>query len=163
MKDFECMNMINLINNIQNMKDLEFISLEFKNKFAYALTVNTRKIQQHLKDLSETRQNDVKWIEYDKKRLDLCKQHAKKNDKNEPVLIGNSYDGLQGNKEFDADIKQLQQEYKDNLYDTDITFDYYKIQEKWLPVSKSFIGAYVDALYEIIAWDDPVVINTAKK
>ena len=154
MKNADVLNMNDVLSMLQKMNGLEFSKPEFRTKFSYALAANKKRIATHLETLGETKKADPKWVEYDGKRLDLCKKLAEKGKDGEPLMddIGN-FKGLVDNKEFNAGIKLLREEYKDNLHEGDIPVEFYKIKEAWLPMSANFLGAFVEILFDLVEWD----------
>jgi len=152
LSEVECLNIIQAINNLMNLKNLEFIKPEYKLKFFYALSKNLRIIQEHLKQLQETKEKDEKWQEYEKKRISLCEKYAEKDEKGEAKKDNNGiFIGLENNIEFTKEINKLQTEYKDCAYiNVKMPMDIYKFNIEWLPVNTDLLGVYINILYNLI-------------
>lgn len=82
-------------------------------RFAYAMARNKLALKRELETLQEAIKASDKFIEYDKKRVDLCEQYADKDDKDEPKLENNEYVFSKANKvKFDKELDKVREEYK---------------------------------------------------
>jgi len=107
MKNHELLRLQEGINNVSNIKGV---------KFAYALMKNKKLIDAEIKCLQKGIEPAKEYQEFNQKRIDLCKSHATKDDKNEPVIIDKNY--VIGNQEnFTIKVNALIAEYK-NAIDT---------------------------------------------
>lgn len=84
-------------------------------KLSYAIARNKAKIKSEIESLEESIKPTQEIIEYEKKRIELCELHADKDDKEKPITVDNVYQGLDGNKAFEAQFKVLQEENKELL------------------------------------------------
>jgi hypothetical protein len=134
--------MARLANDIDDLAryEFEFIKPEYRTKFNYALVKNRKKIVSALQALSEVKENDPKWKEYEKKRVELCKELAQKNpNTKKPIIKNNSYFLGDNTKEFTDKLEILRKEYEGHLMeDVDIEKDFHIIEEDWLPVSTNW-------------------------
>lgn len=130
-------------------------------KLAYAVKKNLRLISAELKDTSEILQQAPENLkEYEKSRLALCEEHAKKDEAGKPVMTDNEY-VFEDYDAFVAALKPLQDEYAEALaerekevvalLDTEVAIDLHKIQSDDLPEGMSEDD--IDTIMDII-WED---------
>lgn len=87
-------------------------------KFTYALTKNKSIINSELKELdnmSKGLSKDEKFMEYEEKRMDLCKKHCNRDENNKPIIINGQFDLSNKLPEFELDFSNLNEEYKELL------------------------------------------------
>lgn len=93
MKNYEILNLAELLNlNLSKLKDLKGA------QFTYALLKNIDKIDKEVKIINESMKPTDEYAKYDKERVAMCEQHAKKDDK------GNLLKKSMGNGQFEYDI-----------------------------------------------------------
>jgi hypothetical protein len=101
----------------QNVVDLQQGLNQVKNlsgiRFAYVIAKNLNKVNSEVETFRETIKPSDAYNEYEKERIELCELHANKDEKGKPVIIGNEYDGLAGNKAFDAQMEVLKEKHKE--------------------------------------------------
>lgn len=85
-------------------------SLGSGGKLGYAIAKNRKAIMSELQDVKKVLEFDKNYEEYDKKRVVLCEKYCTKDDKDKPILKGNKYIGLDGNKEFKDKADKLEKE-----------------------------------------------------
>lgn len=85
-------------------------------KFAYAVAKNLDRIRRELKVLQEVMRPFPNFLEFDKKRIELCKKHAKKDDKGE-FCVENDHFQLKDSKKFEIAFKKLKKEHKNAIND----------------------------------------------
>jgi len=84
-------------------------------KFAYGVAKNKNRLESELKALQTGLTPSDEYVEFDKKRLALCREYATKDEKGVPQTVGRAFVGLDGNEEFQAKVTALQDEYKPAL------------------------------------------------
>ena len=77
-----------------------------------AVTKNLQKIRCELEALQEAVKPGETFIEFDKKRVDLCREHAEKDDKGNPVIINSEF-LIKDKQTFDTNLENLRNEYYD--------------------------------------------------
>ena len=82
-------------------------------KFAYARLKNKKLISDEIKVFEDLLKPSDGFLEYDKKRIELCVKYSKKDEKGKSIIENNSYAGLTDNKEFEKELGQLKEEYKE--------------------------------------------------
>jgi hypothetical protein len=114
-------------------------------KFAYAIVKNKRIVEDEIKLLSESLKASDKFTEFDKKRVEIVKEHADKDEKGEAKIEGNQY-VVSDTKAMEAAIDPLKEEYKDTIeareaqikefnemLEKEINIELYKIKQDDLP------------------------------
>jgi hypothetical protein len=114
-------------------------------KFAYAIVKNKRIVEDEIKLLSESLKASDKFTEFDKKRVEIVKEHADKDEKGEAKIEGNQY-VVSDTKAMEAAIDPLKEEYKDaieareaqikefsEMLEKEINIELYKIKQDDLP------------------------------
>lgn len=85
-------------------------------KFAFSASMNRRMMEDEVKSITDTAASPKAFLEYDQKRLELCKEHAKKDDKGVAVT---TEDGsrfiMEDQYAFDAALEELRTEYKEAI------------------------------------------------
>ena len=103
----------------QNVVDLQQGLNQVKNlsgiRFAYVIAKNLNKVNSEVETFRETIKPSDAYNEYEKERVALCELHANKDEKGKAVIIGNEYDGLTGNKAFDAQMEVLKEKHKETI------------------------------------------------
>ena len=107
MKKEDLFNMLNAINKLGNVKGV---------KFAYALAKNKNKLMTECKIIEEAMEKlppalEKENKEYQKKRIDLNKKHARKKDDGQPMIISGRYI-IEDQDKFDKEYAKLEKEYK---------------------------------------------------
>lgn len=97
----------NLLNGFEAVKNLKGV------KFAYARAKNKKLVLAELELLKDVLKDSDKFIEYDKKRIELCEEHCTKDKKGKPVIKNGKYEGLTKNKEFDKKVEKLNEKFKE--------------------------------------------------
>lgn len=96
-----------LLNGFETVKDLKGV------KFAYARAKNKKLVLAELELLKDVLKDSEKFVEYDKKRIELCEVYCTKDDKGKPVIKNRKYDGLTKNEEFTKKLEKLGEEFKE--------------------------------------------------
>ena len=99
--------LIQLLGGLQTVKNIEGASFPF----SYAIAKNIRVITPLIETLRSTIKPSEKYQEYDEKRVELARNHAKKDENGKPVemVIGQgSQFIIEDQKSFEADLKKLQ-------------------------------------------------------
>jgi len=108
---------INLGDGLQGVRNLSGI------KFAYVVSKNINKVKSEIETFNEMQKFSKEYEEYNKERIALCELHATKDDEGKPVttpiknnigvIIATRYNGLEGNKAFEAQLEVLNDKHKD--------------------------------------------------
>ena len=156
MKDIELDNLLVSIFNLQRSIKLDFVQKEHRTKFNHALCMIKKELTKNAEALNEVKKNDAEYQKYDVERIELIKRFCTKDTNGEPALKNQQYQGLENNKEFNKEIKELREKYKDNLHEEiDLNIaSVYKIKEAYLPISENFAGLYTEILFDFIAWEE---------
>ncbi len=80
----------------------------------YALARTRRFIKDEVEALQEAIKPSADFLEYDRKRLELCERLAKKDDKGNPVISGTQY-VFDNPQEFQEELTKLNEEYQEVL------------------------------------------------
>lgn len=83
-------------------------------KFTYAVAKNIRVLHDEITSLEKAVEADEQFQEYDKKRVELAKEHAQKDEKGEPK-VENSQFVLEDQKAFEKEHALLRDEYADTI------------------------------------------------
>lgn len=105
--------LVALLGGLQSVKDIEGANF----KFSYAVAKNLRAITQIVSTLRETIKPSEKYQDYEEKRVELCRKHAQKDEKGNPMsmVIGKTSQFIIEDQDaFETDLKKLQNspEYK---------------------------------------------------
>lgn len=76
-------------------------------KFAFGLAKNKKMIERDFEIFQEAIKPSKEFIEYDIKRVDLCKELADKDEKGNPIMEENNYIVIKNKKDFDVRNKAL--------------------------------------------------------
>ena len=150
-------------------------------KFVYGIGKNSKRIADDLELLREGLRRPTKeYRECERKRADLCKEYATKDESGKPITMPTpggqrgqeEYIGLVGNMEFDAAIDELEKEYKneidkrdalpdeyDDALDEEIEFEYYMISMDDVP--EQITVSQLRSIMDVIKDDEPT--KTVKK
>lgn len=110
------------------MQGIEAVSGLKGVRFAYSMARNRLALKRELETLQEAIKASDKFAEYDKKRIELCEQHADKDEKNKPKMINvgtekaprEEFVFSKANKvKFDKEVDVLQKENKAILDERD--------------------------------------------
>ena len=81
-------------------------------KFAYAVARNLQIIKREMEALQEAIKPSDDFSDFEKKRLELCRKHADKNEKGDPIIIGSEF-SIQDRQSFDIDLENLRDNHHD--------------------------------------------------
>lgn len=145
----------NLLAGFESVKDLKGV------KFAYARAKNKKLILAELELLKDITKDPDEFIDYDKKRIELCKVYCKKDDEGNAIIKNNKYEGLKENTEFIKKLKELNEKFKEvidkrkkqaeeyqKLLDEEIDFEFYKIKLDNIP--SDITGAQLEMIELIL-------------
>lgn len=79
-------------------------------KLAYAVARTKAKLKPEIEALDEALKPDNAFQEYEKKRLNLCRKYARKDEFGEPIVQGNQF-VFENREEFEAQMIPLDDEY----------------------------------------------------
>lgn len=86
-------------------------------KFAYVVARNIEVLKPEITALVEAAKQSDEYKEYEAKRVEICKEHAEKDENNEPVLINKGTVSeeykIADQKSFEASLKKLNDENKE--------------------------------------------------
>lgn len=129
-------------------------------KFAYAVSKNLSLLKTEIKALQDAQKPSAEYVAYDKERIELCKKHAKKDEKGKPIFVNNSFD-IEDREAFDADLKALQEAHKEaveareqqikdfnDLLEKEVKLTLHKI--KLSDVPEAITTKEMESIYEII-------------
>ena len=80
--------------------------------FAYDVAKNSQIIKHELMALQEAVKPSDKFIEFDQKRIELCREHAEKDEKGGSIIVGSEF-SIKDKQAFDADLANLRDEFRD--------------------------------------------------
>ncbi len=83
-------------------------------KFTYAIAKTRRIVDREIKTLREAVEPTEGFKKYEEERLALCREHAQKDDNDEPVVKGNKFI-LKSQKKFDNAWEKLKEKHKEAL------------------------------------------------
>ena len=114
-------------------------------RFSYWVSKNKKLIYDELKSIEESLITNDEYKEFDKKRIELCEKHSKKDEKWEAIKISNNYD-IENMEDFMKETGDLREEYKttideqqkntddyNKLLDEEIKIELFKIKSEILP------------------------------
>lgn len=82
-------------------------------KFAYAIAKNQSKVDAIIKAAEKKyRAQHEDEPKFQEARVKICEDYCTKDENGQPVLKNGMFEGLRGNKEFEAAIEDLKKEYK---------------------------------------------------
>lgn len=102
---------INAYNNDPNIKPEMKL---YGKKFSYALAKNQNALEIESSYLEKILKHSDKYSEYDKKRMELRKTHAKKDKNGVEIIVGTMY-VIDNQSKHDEEFEKLQTEYKDEI------------------------------------------------
>ena len=128
------------------INDLLVKSINYKShEFAYAIFKNKQLIDEILKDVEFINDVDEKFMEYENKRIELCRICAKKDPDGKEIVQEGRF-AIQDNDTFTKGMDELRAEYKEvvdkrdeqlnrfNLImQEDVDLDFVKVEKKDLP------------------------------
>ncbi len=89
-------------------------------KFNYAIERNRELLKREIKAMDEATKPSEAIQEYTRKRLDLCRENALKDEKGQPLVIDQNFDIDPKKREvFDQAIENLRAEYGDAIKEQD--------------------------------------------
>lgn len=151
------------INDYNNNPDIKPEMKLYGKKFSYALAKNQKELENEGLYLETILKHSDKYSEYDKKRMELRKKHAKK-DKNGTELIMNNMFVLENQKKYDKEAEDLQTEYKDEIEThekhiekfnesllDEADFKFHLLEEKHLP--EPILPNQLKGIFEMIKED----------
>jgi len=96
-------------------------------KFAYARAKNIKAISPEVESCQEALQPSKKFSEYDKKRVDVCKEYCNKDGDGNPIIRDGSYVGIEPNENshFDKEHGKLKEEYSEVIEERKKAVDEY--------------------------------------
>ena len=83
-------------------------------KLGYAVARTKAKLKVEIEAFEEALKPDAAFTEYEKKRLELCRKYAMKDERGEPLVQGNQF-VFQDRTEFEAQVEPLNEEYADAI------------------------------------------------
>lgn len=105
-------------------------------KFNYAVIKNLKLIEEQIKVVDSTIKPTPEFIEFERTRIPLCEEYAKKDENGKPVLVNDDYQ-FEDEAKFLEAVKPIQEKYQsaldfrqtqiDNynkMLDEDVTIDY---------------------------------------
>lgn len=96
-----------LLAGLESVKGLKGV------KFAYARAKNKKLVLDEIQLFEESIKPSDKFLEYNKKRIELCEKYCQKDKENNPIIKNNKYCGLERNNEFEKEIELLNEESKE--------------------------------------------------
>lgn len=146
----------NLVNFYAALRVAETLTGKSENivKFQYAVQKNLQKLKEEIESLKKANQYLPEYLEYDKKRIELCEKHANKDDrgKAKKIKVGRTemYDLLDENgnqkAEFTQDYDALQESHApalkareeqlvlyNKLLEEEVEMDIYKVPLSYFP------------------------------
>ena len=134
-------------------------------KFGFIAAKNKRVAEPEVKSLQEANKPIPEYMESEDKRLKLCREYAEKDDKGNPVVMGQAFKIQEDLKaEFDEKIEALKEEYKETIEETEkrqeefrklleeeieLEFNTFKMSE----MPEEMLNRDMDVLYELIEDD----------
>lgn len=80
-------------------------------KFNYAVAKNINILEKEVEILKATTKETEEFKKYDAERIELCKKHAKKDEKGEAMLLGGKYD-IEDMEAFTVEFDALKETHK---------------------------------------------------
>lgn len=149
---------INLYNNLNTLGDLRGV------KFSYGVARNIQKLKQEVDAFQLVSKPSEEYSVFDNERIELAKSHSKKDDKGEPVVVGNEFqieDEKKFNKELDAlrkkhksaiEAREKQIEEVTALLEEESTVELHKIKIEDVP--EDITTAQMSAIFSLIEYED---------
>jgi len=130
-------------------------------KFHYVVLKNKLLIEPEVKTLQEAQQPPEGYQEFEKKRMDTCREFCEKEDGNPKLQAGNFVIPDEQKEKFDETIAALKEEYKETiatmesnreqfleLLKEEVPIDFVPIPFSILP--DSLLGSDVELLFDLI-------------
>lgn len=105
MKKFELLRINDILVKAMNYKNHEF---------AYGVFKNKQIVENLLHEFDFFNNVSPKYVEYENKRVDLCKVTCKKDPNGMDIIINGRYE-IENQEEFQKGLQLLQDEYKDEI------------------------------------------------
>jgi len=139
--------LLNLAVSFVNVKELMGV------KFAYAISRNSKNISEEAEACKSSMKRSKSFIEYDEKRVAICKEYCDKDDSGKPIFTDDVFVGLKGNDSFDEAVSVLQSEYSEAIEE----------QKKMVDEYKQFLEEEVEVeLYKLKLEDVPEDISVGQ-
>ena len=100
--------LVSLFQNLSAIKGLHGV------KFNYSVAKNVRLLKGIIEDFESAIKTGDSYLEYDRKRIELGKEHANKDEKGEPIVIDGKFD-VKDMSLFEQAYKELEEEYKEAI------------------------------------------------
>jgi len=94
-------------------------------KFAYALLKNKNKIEAKMKAINEKYKAPKEHEDFENERQELAEKFSKKDEKGEPIIIGEKYD-IEDQKGFDKAMEKLKDKYDVTITEIEFLNERYK-------------------------------------
>jgi hypothetical protein len=146
----------NLYNNIQKVRYHNDNS-----KFNYSIIKNIKLIEEQIRIVDNVIKPTQEFIEFERIRIPICEEHAKKDENGRPILINDDYQ-FEDELKFIEAIKPLQEKYQsaldhrqtqindyNRLLDEEITINLLKIGKDELP--EKITQAELESIFPILA------------
>ena len=118
---------------------------EMKAKAAYGIAKNKLKAEPEIKSIQEAQQKiqpDARVLEFENKRIELCKEFATKDEEGEPVTIGPRFDiPVDAMEDFEKKIEEVKEEYKEALEEKE------KNEEEWMELMKEEVEIDIHTIH----------------
>lgn len=133
---------------------------KFSSSFSYGLVMNKQRAKPFVKSFTESNTPDPSFLAYDVERVALAKKYAKKNERQEPILVGKNFI-IENEEVFAEELKFLQEKHKEafenqkqkdsevlELLETEEEFKPYLVEKKDL--GENFPSYLLEGLLPII-------------
>lgn len=102
-------------------------------KFAYAVAKTKNLIKPLVEALEEVKKPAENFQKFESERIKLCREHAEKDEKGQPKIMGGVYVGL--GEEFNTELEKLKEEHKQAIEEREQQMqDYAKLLEEEVDV-----------------------------
>lgn len=125
-------------------------------KFAYSIKRNIDLLLPEVEAIDKAKLSSPEYMEYEQKRVDLVKNYAEKDDKGEPIIKDNEFQGVDfSNPDFVAKYSELNKEYEkplkeiNDLLNEEVDVQLYKVNIKDVPNELESFDLH--KIYSIIA------------
>ena len=129
-------------------------------KFAYVIAKNKNILKGEIDSLQESVKMSEQYLVYEKKRVELCRELARKDKDGKPMMIGSKFD-IEDKAAFDKTLKKLQDGYPaeikerekqlenfEKLCKEEIKIDLHKMKQEDLP--EDITPSQIEGIIEII-------------
>ena len=96
---------LQLYNNLNQLGKLSGV------KFSYAVARNLALLKPEVEAINKTLEPSKEFLEWDKERVALAQEYSKKDEKGEPVIVGNRY-VMENEKTFNKELEKKQKNHK---------------------------------------------------